>query len=577
MYGSFPATGRALLAFLPLLLLTPSARSDDGDLTFEALKQKFEDEKSREVYLRVATVEAFGKVPSPETTKFLISLIKTEKNPAMHATIARALGKQGNTEAVQALVTQLVPMLQDDLLHFPHVAEALRQPMDRKAESFLMRQALSPKLRSHPEVFAAMIQAVANLENVRRFSLLSRELKSSRDPKVQLVILEAYREHRPRTAAKDVAGLLKASNPEVQAAALEVLLVTEAKTRTYQKLYTKLLRAPFWKTRVLAVDCLAMVEHPDRLELLVPLLADSHPTVQIAAVDALVRLEAREVIPHLIEAVDRTEGRVQDDVIDALIRLTGVNMGYSSAQWDSWWAQYKGKVEVRRRDQEEFREVRIQENKDSGTLLYHGIRVLSNKAAFVIDCSESMKERYRFRSIESEESGGSSAEKRRTGVKDPRKKRQDEDEDAFTAPKIEVAKSELAKVLKSLKNGVLINIIRFDTHVAPWREKLQELTAELREDVQKFVAAANPGGLTNVYDALELAFRDERLDTIYLLSDGAPTHGQHRETPAILAAVAELNRVRKVKINTIGFNLKPHEEELLKQLADANHGVFISR
>src|SRR5262249_54688289 len=139
-------------------------------------------------------------------------------------------------------------------------------------------------------------------------------------------------------------------------------------------------------------------------------------------------------------------------------------------------------------------------------------------------------------------------------------------------PKIDVAKRELLKVLDSLPAGVRINIIRFNSLVEPWKTELTALDASTRGEASGFVQASKPDGLTNAYAALEEAFKDQKLDTIYFLSDGAPTLGAHIETEDLLAAVAKMNQLRKVKINTIGFHLNADEKKLMEALADQNYG-----
>ena len=83
--------------------------------------------------------------------------------------------------------------------------------------------------------------------------------------------------------------------------------------------------------------------------------------------------------------------------------------------------------------------------------------------------------------------------------------------------------------------------------------------------------------MTNVYETLIFAMEDPKVNTIYFLSDGAPTMGTYTDTKTILEKVAEKNQARKVKIHTIGFHLKPAEEELMRQLAEQNYGQFVKK
>ena len=45
----------------------------------------------------------------------------------------------------------------------------------------------------------------------------------------------------------------------------------------------------------------------------------------------------------------------------------------------------------------------------------------------------------------------------------------------------------------------------------------------------------------------------------------------------ILERMRKLNRIRSIKINTIGFDLKDKEKEFLRTLADEHFGVFVER
>jgi hypothetical protein len=113
--------------------------------------------------------------------------------------------------------------------------------------------------------------------------------------------------------------------------------------------------------------------------------------------------------------------------------------------------------------------------------------------------------------------------------------------------------------------------------VDAWKPAITPLDPATRKEVTAFVKASEPAGQTNLYGALEEALKDPKLDTIYLLSDGAPTLGLYLETQDILAQVSKLNQLRKVKINTIGFNLNADERKLMEQLAEQNYGVFLAR
>lgn len=73
----------------------------------------------------------------------------------------------------------------------------------------------------------------------------------------------------------------------------------------------------------------------------------------------------------------------------------------------------------------------------------------------------------------------------------------------------------------------------------------------------KFVKGFRADGLTHTDEALEKAFQDMGIDTIVLLSDGAPMRQDNPNSTElqekILKRVKDLNASRKVRIDTFGF------------------------
>ena len=71
---------------------------------------------------------------------------------------------------------------------------------------------------------------------------------------------------------------------------------------------------------------------------------------------------------------------------------------------------------------------------------------------------------------------------------------------------------------------------------------------------------------THTDEALRAAFAEKDVDTIYLLSDGAPYKLEHGSSVSvkfiqdIIAWVARENRFRKVKIHTFGFEEVAEED-----------------
>jgi hypothetical protein len=184
---------------------------------------------------------------------------------------------------------------------------------------------------------------------------------------------------------------------------------------------------------------------------------------------------------------------------------------------------------------------------------YYGVSVPSDRVLFVVDVSGSMSWPWR---------------------KEPKR--------------IDVARKELARVLRELRPESLFNVILFSTKVRAWQK------AEVPADPRHVEAALawvernvrDPEGDTYAYAALEEAFgRNPEFDTICLLSDGAPSHGPYVSPEGILASAKVWNRYRGAVIHTVGLTLEsldrgmpnlaedlPQMKRFLEQLSATTRG-----
>ena len=94
---------------------------------------------------------------------------------------------------------------------------------------------------------------------------------------------------------------------------------------------------------------------------------------------------------------------------------------------------------------------------------------------------------------------------------------------------------------------------------------------EILGEALEYSRGQRPGGGTNIYDALMAAFVDERVDTIYLLSDGDPSAGSVIDPALIRTRIARFNRARKVQIHCIALGA---DNALLKGLAADSGGEY---
>lgn len=160
----------------------------------------------------------------------------------------------------------------------------------------------------------------------------------------------------------------------------------------------------------------------------------------------------------------------------------------------------------------------------------------------------------------------------------------------------------VGKVMRSLPDLESYQVVVFDRTAsylfgtAEWRAYKGEQSVK---DVTDKLTALKPGGDTNLYEALDLAFklRPTGLDTVYLFSDGLPTSGNtgltadqervltpDQKTAALAKNLRTLlkdvwNREenkRRVRVNAIGFFYEsPEVGAFLWALARENDGSFV--
>ncbi len=189
----------------------------------------------------------------------------------------------------------------------------------------------------------------------------------------------------------------------------------------------------------------------------------------------------------------------------------------------------------------------------------------SKRVIFVIDTSKSMSQVYQMPGAGRDVTTAVDGEKKKNKKKKGKRK-------------IDYAKEELRNCVRMLDEEVKFNIIAYNSYCSRWKPALVPANGPNRKAARKYTynPTWEPNGLTNIYDALRIALEDKEVTCIYLLSDGEPTAGKLKDPAKILAFVAEKNK-RKVKINTIGFNLKGRGLQLMQDLAKQNNGVFIKK
>ncbi len=294
--------------------------------------------------------------------------------------------------------------------------------------------------------------------------------------------------------------------------------------------------------------------------------------VRAAVVDGLVRLKSSKSIPVLIKALkaeskrgkNRSE-RLLHQIHGALEQLTGIKMAEGRPQfWEDFWAKegptfhYGAKKKGQGKPSEK-------PGSKSDYVKYFNLDLHSKRNLFIVDFSGSMAERVRLKT------------RYARGAK---------------KPKYEIVKKELEKVIRALPPDSVANVIFFGTKVSIWRANPKgrprpvSMTESNKADLLQYIWETTPGGSTNLFGALKagLTMADRGLydkyyktsfDSIYLLSDGAPSSGEIVDPSRILHEVKKINQLRRVKIHTIVFGDEGNNLNFMRRLAAESGGTFL--
>ncbi|MGE3165132.1 MAG: HEAT repeat domain-containing protein [Planctomycetota bacterium] len=552
-------------ASVPLLRVHADEKKDH-QRKFLELTKKYEAERERVAVERSETILALAELPIPQAVAFLQKALDAPKeDEIVRETILRALAKNGSASAVQIVLSKgfeiLIPR------RYVLIGDSLGKVSDPGALEWITKTGWKQIPQLGPEGQREYLRV---LDATGDFRVTTGAAKLVGHPSLgaesQIGVIELLRRHRDVGSADKIARLIKFNDPSVRVTVLYALRDLEA--AEHSKVFLDAVEDPDWQVRSAALDVLRATKDPEMIPYFLTALGDKAESVQISAIQALQELGGDSVMSPLIGALEKATGRVKDDLAEALVRLTGQDYGVDPLAWDAWWKANQGKVTIAKLSIDEYNRAKEKEDQKT-TGLYYGLRVISQHVAFVIDVSGSMEEPYLVEDKEPDVAGGTG----RTGVD----KKKDGKRKKSRKAKIEVAREELISVIGGIKNGTQFNIIKFSGLFTPWQQQLVAMNEAVRSESMDFVKALSPGGETNVFDSLMFALDLKDVNTIYFLSDGAPTAGTVTDSKQILEKVAEANRVKKVKLYTIGFHLTPEAEELMQNLAEQNYGRFVKR
>ena len=236
---------------------------------------------------------------------------------------------------------------------------------------------------------------------------------------------------------------------------------------------------------------------------------------------------ARLLVRRLADAERPLRPAAAWGLVRALRRMSGLSIGLSAERWARWSADLpEGPVvPVERREEAE---------QGPTTTTLYGLTVYGDRVAFLVDMSGSMWVDHKGR---------------------PRKEAVDE---------------ELARCLRALPPTARFDVVPYAKHPDPWRGELVDATPKNVERAVKTFLTCSLNGVGDLWTAIESVLADPEVDTIVVLSDGAPSGGDRWNVELMGALLGEELRLRHVDLQMVLFGptkgLKRRWQKVVEEL-----------
>lgn len=264
-------------------------------------------------------------------------------------------------------------------------------------------------------------------------------------------------------------------------------------------------------------------------------LEDPAIPVRTEAVLGLAREATREDVVLLAAHLDREqETRLLWRTVDALRRLSGRRHGADARPWRDWSASLE-------EDWSPVDEAGAHEASGTSVASFAGLPILSEHVCFLVDFSGSLWE---------------------------------EREDGKTRK--QVVDEQLRAALEALPEEVEFNVIAFTAEPHPWSDELQPARPRTVAGALEWFEEATFRGKGNFYDAAVLALRDPSVDTIVVLTDGAPSGGTRWNLGLMVPLLVEHTRFEHVTFDAVLVDCSDKLRRHWERLTEATGGRAVA-
>jgi hypothetical protein len=273
-------------------------------------------------------------------------------------------------------------------------------------------------------------------------------------------------------------------------------------------------------------------------------LDDAVWSVRLVAAGLAGAIRDRRLLAPLVEALKDPRDRVAQAAGASLTRLTGIPFDADHARWSAWLAGDGASFDP------ESVEPRRAAPFDAGGKTSAPVRILdmpiaSSHVAFVLDASGSM--------LEKDGPGGTRWDRLR---------------------------AEMDRVLEALGTSAEGNVVLFSDEAKALFPEAVRFSPAVRARVKEALAARAPAGRTALYDGVFAALADPAVDTVVVISDGAPSAGRFFTKTDVRQEIERANRWRRARIDIVsvgGDEAGKRWRSLLADLAKDSGGTLLAK
>ncbi len=270
-------------------------------------------------------------------------------------------------------------------------------------------------------------------------------------------------------------------------------------------------------------------------------LDDAVWSVRLVAAELAGEVRDRRVLAPLVAALGDPRERVAAAVARSLVRLTGIPFDADASRWRAWLAGDGASFDPASVEPHEAPPFPAAQSTVAAPRLLD-LPVASTHVAFVLDASGSMSAK-----------------------------------DATGASRWDRVRAEMDRVLAALGGAAEGTVVLFADEAVPILPTAVRFTPSVRAQVHEALAARGPGGRTALSDGILRALADPAVDTLVVLSDGAPSGGSYFTKTELRQAVRDANRWRRARIDVLSVGtdeVSRRWRTLLADVAAESGGTF---